>query len=93
MKKSDKFPGLWAKCIDTEEPDWATINPTDLVEGEMYEVEDLEMDRNYTTIWLTKDVEAGNERGKNGYNSVIFDFYLDGKLHDIYNDRAFNPWM
>lgn len=57
----------------------------DLEYGKEYEVEDIDMGQSYTSIYL-KDM-------KNSYNSVIFEFYEDGKPLNIYRDTRFNPYI
>lgn len=72
-----------AKCIKNIDP-WGD-KPTDLIVGEMYEVESVSMGQSYTDVYLV---------GKNsGYNSVMFEFYEDGKSLDIYSDARFNPYI
>lgn len=57
----------------------------DLEVGKDYEVERVDMGQSYTSITL-KD-------RKGSYNSVIFEFYEDGKELDIYSDDRFNPYL
>ena len=59
--------------------------PDDLVVGEMYPVEAIEMSGWHTDIKLA---------GKDGYyNSVNFDFFENGKPVDIYSHPACNPYL
>lgn len=74
---------LIAKCKKNIDP-WGD-KETDLVVGEEYEVERIEMGQSSTSIEL---------KGKNFYyNSVMFDFYEDGKEIDIYSDERYNPYL
>lgn len=57
----------------------------DLEYGKMYEVEGIDMGQSYTSIYL-KDM-------RNSYNSVIFEFYEDDELLDIYRDARFNKYI
>lgn len=57
----------------------------DLEVGKEYEVESIEMGQSYTSIFL--------KNRKGSYNSVIFEFYEDGKELDIYSDERFNPYI
>lgn len=57
----------------------------DLQVGETYDVENISMGGFHTTVWLVGK--------KEGYNSVIFDFYENGKELDIYEDPRFNPYI
>ena len=57
----------------------------DLEYGKTYEVEDIDMGQSFTSIYL-KDM-------RNAYNSVIFEFYEDGKSLDIYSDTRFNSYI
>jgi uncharacterized protein (DUF4213/DUF364 family) len=57
----------------------------ELVVGQEYEVEDVSMGQSYTSIFL---------KGYTGvFNSVQFDFYENGKPHDIFRDSRYNPYM
>lgn len=49
----------------------------------MYEVESVHMGQSYTSIII--DGAA--------YNSIEFDYYVNGKQVDIYRSSAFNPYM
>lgn len=57
----------------------------DLVVGDVYHVDFIDMDRWYTDIYI-----AGKP---SPYNSVIFEFYENGDPIDIYNDPKYNPFM
>lgn len=72
---------LLAKCIKLDEPVFMcadTCKVTELELDKEYEVETVEMNRFYT------DIELKNIDRK--FNSVIFEFYEDGKEIDIYSD-------
>lgn len=72
-----------AKCIKNIDP-WGD-KKTDLEVGKEYEVERVSMGGSYTSIFLV---------GKRGsYNSVMFEFYENGKELDIYKDKRFNPYL
>jgi hypothetical protein len=74
---------LIAKCKKNIDP-WGD-KETDLVVGEENEVERVEMGQSSTSIEL---------KGKSlCYNSVIFDFYEDGKEMDIYSDERYNSYL
>ena len=74
---------ITAKVIRKSQND-AWLNH-DLEYGKTYEVEDIDMGQSYTSVYL-KDM-------RNPYNSVIFEFYEDGKPLDIYRDTRFNPYI
>lgn len=57
----------------------------DLEYGKMYEVDGIDMGQSYTSVYLKNMI--------NPYNSVIFEFYEDGKPLDIYRDTRFNPYI
>lgn len=74
---------ITAKVIrESQDDEWLKH---DLEYGKMYEVEDIDMGQSYTSVYL-KDM-------RNPYNSVIFEFYEDGKSLDIYRDTRFNPYV
>lgn len=74
---------LIAKCKKNIDP--RGDKETDLVIGEEYEVERVEMGQSSTSIEL---------KGKDFcYNSVMFDFYEEGKEIDIYRDERYNPYL
>lgn len=57
----------------------------DLEYGKTYEVKDIDMGQSYTSVYLD---------GKPfPYNSVLFEFYEDGKPLDIYLDKRFNKYI
>lgn len=59
----------------------------DLLElGKEYEVSSVDMYRFHTNIYL-KDFPKAH------FNSVNFEFYKDGKLHNIYKDSEYNPYL
>ena len=74
---------ITAKVIRKSQND-AWLNH-DLEYGKTYEVVDIDMGQSFTSIYL-KDI-------RNSYNSVIFEFYEDGKPLDIYCDTRFNPYI
>lgn len=74
---------ITAKCIKNIDP-WGD-RETDLEIGKHYEVSSIDMGSCYTSVYL-----HGNERS---YNSVMFEFYEDGKEIDIYSDPRFNPYL
>lgn len=57
----------------------------ELVVGKGYTVSDVSMGGFHTSIYL-KEV-------KGSFNSVNFDFFKDGKPHDIYKDPDYNPYI
>lgn len=70
--------GIKAKCISTDYKKWgATDDPKDLTVGEEYFVDYVVIHGSYTQVYL-----AGEHSNK-AYNSVNFEFYLDGKEIDI----------
>ena len=74
---------ITAKVIrESQDDEWLNH---DLEYGKMYEVEDIDMGQSYTSVYL-KDM-------RNPYNSVIFEFYEDDELLDIYKDARFNPYL
>lgn len=58
---------------------------SELEVGKEYCVVGVSMGVSYTTIWL--------EGFSGGFNSVNFDFFKDGKPHDIYKDPNYNPYL
>lgn len=60
-----------------------------LIEGEEYEVRYISMGQSYTSISL-ENPKIGTS---NPFNSVIFDFFENGKKLDIFEDRRFNPYL
>lgn len=72
-----------AKCIENIDP-WGN-RQTDLEVGKEYEVEGISMGGCYTNIYLVEK--------RYSYNSIIFEFYENGKPLDIYKDRRFNPYL
>lgn len=79
---------LIAKCIKVDEPIYMCADTYKVTEIELdkeYEVESVEMDRTYTDIKL-KNIDRK-------FNSVIFEFYEDGKEIDIYSDPRYNPYI
>lgn len=61
-------------------------HPIDELEvGKEYTVEDVSMGGSYTSIYL--------EEVSGCFNSVNFDFFKDGKPHDIYADPDYNPYI
>lgn len=57
----------------------------DLEYGKTYEVEDVDMGQSYTSIYIVGKPYP--------YNSIFFEFYENGELLDIYEDRRFNPYL
>lgn len=53
--------------------------------GKKYTVSDVSMGGSFTYIYL-KEVDGC-------FNSVNFDFFKDGKPHDIYADPEYNPYI
>lgn len=74
---------LIAKCKKNIDP-WGN-KQTSLVVGQIYNVENVVMGRWHTDIYL--------KGRKDNYNSVMFDFYEDGKEIDIYSDERYNPYL
>lgn len=75
---------LKAKCINNVEP-YSNKPYSEIEVGKEYEVEDILMNSCHTTIIL--------KAKPGGYNSVCFEFYKDGKPHDIYKDPKYNPYL
>lgn len=53
--------------------------------GGEYQVESVDMGQSYTNVWL-----VGINRG---FNSVLFDFYDNGKEVDLRDYPEFNPYL
>lgn len=53
--------------------------------GMEYEVRTISMGQSYTNIYL--------EGLSGSFNSVIFEFYENGKKLNIFKDRRFNPYI
>ena len=70
--------GLTAKCIHIFDG-WRGDTYDVLTPGETYEISHIRMTDDFTYIFL-KGME-------DDFNSVCFEFYLDGKEHDIYSDE------
>lgn len=75
---------IYAKCIKESDSDCSWLEH-DLEVGKLYEVENIYMGQSHTTITL-KDK-------KGAYNSVLFEFYENGKQIDIYRDKRINPYI
>lgn len=74
---------ITAKVIrESQDDEWLNH---DLEYGKEYEVRGIDMGQSYTSVYL-KDM-------RNPYNSVIFEFYEDGKPLDIYLDKRFNKYI
>ena len=58
---------------------------TELELGKEYRVVDISMGQSNTSIFL--------EGYSGGFNSVNFDFFKDGKPHNIYKDPEYNPYI
>lgn len=70
--------GITARCVDNYDP-WRCRFHPELTQGESYHVTHIRMTPDFTYIWL---------EGREGtYNSVSFEFLLDGAEHDIYSDE------
>lgn len=81
---------ITAKVIRKSQND-AWLNH-DLEYGKTYEVEDIDMGQSFTSIYL-KDMRNARTGVLRSYNSVIFEFYEDGKSLDIYRDTRFNSYI
>jgi len=79
-----KRPGLWAECINDVNP-WPSEKCDELTIGEIYKVDEINMCSSYTVVYL-----AGSDKK---YNSVQFKFYLNDKVHDIFKDSKYNPYL
>ena len=53
--------------------------------GKEYLVEDVSMGQSYTSVYL-KEIPGV-------FNSVNFDFFKDGKPHNIFKDPDYNPYI
>lgn len=74
---------ITAKVIkESQDDEWLNH---DLEYGKMYEVEDIDMGQSYTSVYIVNKPYP--------YNSIIFEFYENGKLLDIYKDARFNPYL
>ena len=74
---------ITAKVIrESQDDEWLNH---DLEYGKEYEVRCIDMGQSYTSVYL-KDM-------RNPYNSVIFEFYEDGKTLNIYRDKRFNKYL
>ena len=74
---------LIAKCIQDFDPWNEEKYPINI--GKTYEVNDVDMGRSYTTIYLVGF--------KQGFNSVCFKFYENNRSINIYKDRRYNPYL
>lgn len=74
---------ITVKCIKNIDP-WGN-RQTDLEVGKEYEVEGISMGGSYTSIYLVEK--------RYSYNSIMFEFYENGKPLNIYKDRRFNPYL
>lgn len=72
-----------AKCIKNIDP-WGD-RQTDLEVGKEYEVKGISMGGSRTSIYLVEK--------RYSYNSIMFEFYENGKPINIYKDRRFNPYL
>lgn len=66
-------------------PDNGYKRPDELTVGEEYNVRECHMGQSYTNIWI--------EGHPFSFNSVNFDFYKDGKPHNIFKDPEYNPYI
>lgn len=74
-----------AKLERIKELRHAAIIFKELVVGSFYNVEEVSMGQSSPSIKLY---------GMNyGFNSVMFEFYKDGKEHDIFDDPEYNPYL
>ena len=74
---------ITAKCIKNIDP-WGD-RQTDLEVGKEYEVKHISMGGSRTSIYLVEK--------RYSYNSIMFEFYENGKTINIYKDRRFNPYL
>ena len=74
---------ITAKCIKNIDP-WGD-RQTDLEVGKEYVVKGISMGGSRTSIYLVEKQYS--------YNSIMFEFYENGKPIDIYKDRRFNPYL
>ena len=72
-----------AKCIKNIDP-WGNVL-MNLTVGKVYTVKWISMGPSYTSVYL--------ENKTRGYNSILFEFFEDGKPLDIYSDKRFNPYI
>lgn len=70
--------GITARCKDDYDP-WRCRFHRELTPGETYHVTRIRMTPDFTYIWL--------EGREDSYNSVSFEFLVDGREHDIYTDE------
>lgn len=70
--------GITARCVDNYDP-WHCRFLPELTTGESYHVTHIRMTPDFTYIWL--------EGREGSYNSVSFEFLLDGVEHDICSDE------
>lgn len=70
--------GITARCKDNYDP-WRCRFYRGIIQGESYHVTHIRMTSDFTYIKL--------EDKEDTYNSVNFEFILDGKEHDIYSDN------
>lgn len=70
--------GIMARCKDIYET-WRGITHWELTPGEIYHVTHIRMSSDFTYVTL--------EGGDKTYNSVCFEFLIDGNKHDIYSDE------
>jgi hypothetical protein len=75
---------LQAKCINNIDPR-SDEEYKELVVGSFYNVEEVSMGQSNTSIGLYGL--------RYGFNSVMFEFYKDGKEHDIFRDPDYNPYL
>lgn len=72
-------------CTDNGYDDGKALAEAGIKLFDEFEVEEISMGQSYTTIYL--------KGFKNGFNSVHFKFYKDGKPLDIYSDSRCNPYL
>lgn len=65
-----------AKCVNINTSGWNTYPQLEL--GKVYEVEYVDVGGYYTSVYLMGF--------QNGFNSVCFEFYKDGKEIDIVSE-------
>lgn len=70
--------GIMARCKHIYDT-WRGITHWELTPGEKYHVTHTRMSSDYTYVTL-----EGRDKT---YNSVCFEFLIDGKEHDIYSDE------
>lgn len=61
-----------------------------------YPIKELEVGREYTVCGVSMGGSYTSielEEVEGCFNSVNFDFFKDGKLHDIYKDPNYNPYL